>query len=101
MEFIHNMTTNNRGLWFHIWASVFGTKLMLEIGVDNWVNSLIVMILILGYETMQYIWMRGRKLGWSWTPYRSRIKWQADTLGDIVGAATVHWMILYKMIWWL
>ncbi len=101
MEFIHNMTTNNRGLYFHILMSVFGTKVMMELGLDNWINSCVVLGLALLYELKQYIWMSGRDSGWDWTPYRSKLKWQADTVGDIVGAVLVNLIMLYKLIWWL
>jgi len=99
IEFIKNMTVNNSGLWFHMLVAIvysFGMKLA---GVNPMVTISIVASVAIGYEAMQAIEMFYNWKGWSWTVYRTRIRWIADSSGDIIFAVACSAMVVIDKLY--
>jgi len=87
IDFIKEMTVGNRWLWFHILAGGFVAKVIYLIPVD-WNPVVFVACLAVAWEIFE-LYKDGYK------GYSGGAKgWFADTLGDILGAVLMAWVVV-------
>ena len=94
-EFILNMFQKNTYLYFHVFCAGLFSWVMKFTPAPHMSILTSVITIAIGYEVLQYVDMKKDWKGWSWTPYRSKAKWLADMLGDIVSAVLISYWILY------
>ena len=80
------MTVGNRWLWFHILSGGFIAKVAPMI-LQNYSPFAIVAIMAVFWEIIELYWE-------GWRTYGSVKNWIADSLGDILGALLMAWVVL-------
>jgi len=95
-QFMLDSTVNNHGLIVHVLVAGLFSFLMKKTEVDPELTIYLVMMFAILYEIWQYIGMGSTiKKGFSWTVYRTMLKYIADTTSDVYWAVIVSYWILF------
>ena len=84
---------DNCWAWFHMLFGGIGARISLALGFSKLETVIIVLVLALGWEVIEFYW-DGGKAGMI-KIYKTLERWFYDSLGDVVGAMVIALLVTY------